>query len=173
MYENIKYDELKNLPDDQKVIALNKLKEIYTDNKAIAEATGAAPIAISNMIKKHILGEHVGRTKANKNETTINNDTIVENKETANEPIREKRKYTRKIQPEIIKEELHKDEIVKEEEPVEYETQHQETISNKFSFTTGLCGEIEGEVVKSRITGITNSLLDDKKYLIELKISEL
>ncbi len=37
MYESYTYEQVKSLPDDQKIIALKELKTIYPENKMLAE----------------------------------------------------------------------------------------------------------------------------------------
>ena len=171
MYENIKYEELKQLPDEQKKEALQELMTIYGSNKAIAEAIGGSTIAIINMYKKYVLGESVGRVKGSKNSTKQEEtlpDTIVETPTNEIET-KPKRKYTRKA----------KDVEVPQETQIEQEEPKQEIVRTPIklaelsvSFTTSLCGNLSGEEIKKRVAGMINSLLDDKTYTINLQIDE-
>ena len=68
MYENLTYDQLKELPDEQKVEALKELKVIYPENKDLAEHLGGAHIAVSNMVAKYLEGKQLGRKKMTEEE---------------------------------------------------------------------------------------------------------
>jgi len=164
MYENIKYEELKQLPDEQKKEALQELMTIYGSNKGIAEATGGAVVALVNMYKKFVLGESVGRVKGSKNSTKQKEtlpETIVETP-TDDTEIKPKRKHTKKAKDIEVPQEIQ----TQQEEPIKLA----ELIS--VSFTTSLCGNLSGEEIKKRVIGMINSLLDDKSYLINLQIDE-
>jgi len=171
MYEQIKYEELKQLPDEQKKEALQELMTIHGSNKAIAEAVGGSTIAIINMHKKYVLGESVGRVKGSKNSTKQEEtlpEKVVETP-TDDTEIKPKRKYTRKT----------KDVEVPQELQIEQEAQVQEIVRTPIklaelsvSFTTSLCGNLSGEEIKKRVTGMINSLLEDKTYTINLQIDE-
>ncbi len=68
MYETITYDQLKELPDDQKVLALKELKTLFPDNKDLAKHLNTAHIAVSNMVGKYLEGKQVGRKKMTEEE---------------------------------------------------------------------------------------------------------
>jgi len=68
MYENYTYDQIKALPDDQKVTALKELKTTYPDNKDLAKHLDTAHIAVSNMVGKYLEGKTVGRKKMTEEE---------------------------------------------------------------------------------------------------------
>lgn len=149
MYESIKYDELKQLPDEQKKEALQELMDKYGSNKAIAEATGGALIAISNMYSKYVEGKPIGRKKKEEViEETPKNEVSQESKP--------KRKYTKR----------------------NIESQEQEIVRTPIklpkpsSFTTSLSGDFTGEELKERIIGLANSLLSTKTYSITLQLEE-
>lgn len=162
MYESIKYEDLKQLPDDQKKEALQELMTTYGSNSAIAEAVGGVPVAISNMYKKYVEGKSVGRTKGSKNATEAIQEESLNNVT----EIKPKRKYTKKT-----------DKVVEQiQEPLQEEiirTPIKLSELTSLSFTTLLLGDFTGEEIKSRVSGIINSLLNDKKYTINVRIDEL
>jgi hypothetical protein len=155
MYENIKYEELKNLPDEQKKEALQELMATYGSNKAIAEATEGYATTIANMYSKYVEGKHIGRVKGSKNPDKKPKE---ENKV--------KRKYTKKVKEDtIIPIESPQEEIV-------YNKVLEEVKTSTLSFNSSLSGDLSGEEVKVRIIGIVNALLDDKTYSVNLQIDE-
>lgn len=149
MYENIKYEELKQLPDEQKKEALQELMDKYGSNKAIAEATGGALIAIGNMYSKYVEGKPIGRKKK---------EEVIEEapKNEVSQESKPKRKYTKR----------------------NIESQEQEIVRTPIklpkpsSFTTSLSGDFTGEELKERIIGLANSLLSTKTYSITLQLEE-
>lgn len=155
MYESIKYDELKQLPDEQKKEALQEFITKYGSNKAIAEVLGSVPIAISNMIKKYVNDEPIGRKK--KEETTVETPKNEVSQET-----KPKRKYTKKTTIET-KPEPQQPEIIRA--PIKLP-------KPSASFTTSLNGELSGEEIKERVSGIVNALLNSKTYSITLQVEE-
>ena len=169
MYENIKYEELKQLPDNQKKEALQELMATYGSNKAIAEATGAATIAIANLYGKIVEGKTVGRKKGTKNSVKEEDnkeekltDAVIETPASITEE-KPKRKYTKRNNV-VAEAETQKEEIVRK--PIILAD------LKSLSFTTSLSGDLSGEEVKARIIGIVNALLDDKTYSVNLQIDE-
>jgi len=181
MYESIKYEDLKQLPDDQKKEALQELMTTYGSNKAIAEATGAATIAIANLYGKIVEGKQVGRKKGSKNsikteevkeqpKEEMTPEVIVEtpNNVTENKP---KRHYTRKVKEDVkISQDMRQEQDMQQKEIIDKPIILADLKS--ISFTTSLCGNLSGEQIKQRVTGMINSLLDDKEYTINLQINE-
>lgn len=152
MYENIKYEELKQLPDEQKKEVLQELMDKYGSNKAIAEATGGALIAISNMYSKYVEGKPIGRKKK---------EEVIEEapKNKVSQESKPKRKYTKRNTENT---ESQEQEIVRT--PIK--------LPKPSSFTTSLSGDFTGEELKERIIGLANSLLSTKTYSITLQLEE-
>lgn len=153
MYENITYEELKNLPDEEKVKALTELLSITPDRKELAKKLGVAPIAIINLIGKYLEGKQIGRKK----KETIEVENLIE------EP-KQKRKYTRKSKDEE-----------KSEQPIQsLSTQVEKIIfEEKHNITISLNTEFTGSEIQHILTGISTTIFDNKKYKINLEITEI
>jgi len=170
MYENYTYDQLKSLPDDQKITALKELKAIYPDNKDLAKYLDVAFIAVNNMVGKYLEGKQVGRKKM----------TDEEKLQKAQE---------RKLKKQLEQQEQQKPEVnttsqtIRNEEPnailnttpsvtpIKEESQPIQSKTNSFSIK--LDKTMLGEEAISRINGISNSLLKENEYRISLVIEEV
>jgi len=170
MYENHTYNQIKDLPDDQKVEALKELKTMYPDNKDLAKHLNVIPMAISNMVAKYLEGKQVGRKKM----------TDEEKLQKAQE---------RKLKKQLEQQEQQKPEVnttsqtIRNEEPnailnttpsvtpIKEESQPIQSKTNSFSIK--LDKTMLGEEAISRINGISNSLLKENEYRISLVIEEV
>lgn len=164
MYENIKYEELKQLPDDQKKEALQELMNLHGSNSAIAKAIEGFPVAIANMYSKFVEGKQIGRKKGSKNAVKEVVQQPTEEIHIVETPIiipetKPKRTYNRKQ---------------KEVSTIQQDSQESQDITQlpSASFTTSLSGELTGDQIKQRVTGMINSLLDDNQYTINIQIDE-
>lgn len=183
MYEAIKYDELKQLPDDQKKAALKELMTTYGSNKAIAEATGGATIAIANMYGKFVEGKKIGRVKGSKNSKKAEESKEEKSPEISTEtPIivseeKPKRKYTRKVkedaeaQQDISQQETKPDKTI--ELPEINEVSNVPTnIVDVNSFSIIVNKTVSGENAHFLLNGLANTLIKDQQYILEFKITE-
>lgn len=147
MYENLTYEELKNLPEDKKGEAWGELHSSIPSNAELAKKLNVAPIAVVNAVKKYVLGEPIGRAaKKDKPESQPKRSKKSVKEEQAE--VRPKRKYNRKPKTEEI--------------PETTATSFSIDISNAFS----------GEEASVIMHGVGGTLLPDKTYKIEIKISE-
>jgi hypothetical protein len=168
--DNLNYEQLKDLPEEQKKEALLELQRIYGTNSAIAKKLGTYSITISNLFKG-LRGEPIGR--ANKKseiikpkEPEIKLELVPEQKP--------KRKYNKKPKQEVIKNQP----MVQENA----QTENNETINtnidtkietkNTSKFITELDGDYPGTEGKERLNGLAGALLNNKQYTIKLLITE-
>jgi len=166
MYENITYDQLKELPDDQKIIALKELKTIYPDNKDLAKHLDIAHIAINNMVGKYLEGKQVGRKKMTPEEKA---------------QAKTEREAEKKRLKEQEKQETMTQQITTNQDNVPQPTNPNATIVpiinesikiNLNSFSINLNKDMLGEEAISRLSGIANSLLKENQYRVNLIIEE-
>lgn len=149
MYENLTYDQLKELPDEQKVEALKELKVIYPENKDLAEHLGGAHIAVSNMVAKYLEGKQLGRKKMTEEEK---------------QQKREERLRKKQEEAEISLQLQEQQNQLKDEE---------ETLIDNESFSIKFSKIIVGEEATIVLGSIGSSLLKDGKYKINLSIEEV
>jgi outer membrane protein OmpA-like peptidoglycan-associated protein len=169
MYETITYDQLKELPDDQKIEALKELKTIYPDNKDLAKHLDTAHIAISNMVGKYLEGKQVGRKKMTDEEKA---QAKIE-REAEKKRLKEQEKQETLAQQTTTNQEPEIDipqptsenaTVVLVKEPIK-------TDSNSFSIK--LEKDMLGEEAIVRLNGIANSLLKENKYKITVNVEEV
>jgi len=153
MYENLTYDQLKELPDEQKVEALKELKVIYPENKDLAEHLGGAHIAVSNMVAKYLEGKQLGRKKM-----------------TEEEKQQKREERLRKKQEEVEKERLR---LLQEQQIQNQVKDEEEVINSSESFSVKFSKIIVGEEATIVLGNIGGSLLKDGKYKINLSIEEV
>ena len=174
MYETITYDQLKELPVDQKVIALKELKTIYPDNKDLAKHLDTAHIAVSNMVGKYLEGKQVGRKKMTDEE-----------KAQAKAERKLKKQQEEKMQQEQEKQEAMTQSTTTTNQESEVDipqpTSENATVvlvkepiqTNSNSFSIKLEKDMLGEEVIIRLNGIANSLLKENKYKTNVNIEEV
>ncbi|MDD4411990.1 MAG: hypothetical protein PHO58_05830, partial [Bacilli bacterium] len=68
MYETLTYEQLKALPDNEKITALTELKNLYPDNRDLAKHLDVAFIGVNNMVAKFLEGKQLGRKKMTEEE---------------------------------------------------------------------------------------------------------
>jgi hypothetical protein len=153
LYENLTYDQLKELPDEQKVEALKELKARYPDNKDLAEHLGGAHIAVSNMVGKYLEGKQLGRKPM----------TEEEKKQKKEEKLRLKQEEAEKERLRLLQEQQTQHQVKDEEEV---------SVSNG-SFSVKFGKTIIGEEATVVLSSIGNSLLKDGKYKVSLNIEEV
>lgn len=189
MYENLTYEEIKNLPENKKTEAWSELHTIMPSNMELARKLNAAPIAISNAVKKYVLGEPVGRAnKKNKPEQVEQIQQEAEQEpqqEMQEEPkqelqqdqpqvVKTKRKYNKRIKPEVIVELPEADiKADTKQEPVKSE-EVSVPVSNSemYSFLITVNKTVSGEDAQILLGGLANTLLKGQQYSIEVKIKE-
>mgnify|MGYP000905337148 CR=1 FL=1 len=161
MYESYTYEQVKSLPDDQKIIALKELKSIYPENKMLAEHWNVAYIAVSNMVGKYLEGKQIGRKKM-----------------TNEEKAQKKLEREQQKQLELQKQQTQENNEAKKETELEDTTTNIPPItetskpkSNAFGIT--LSKTLSGEEAIKRFNGIANSLLGECEYKIEISIEEV
>ncbi len=174
VYETYTYEEIKALPDDQKVLALKELKEIYPDNKDLAKHLNVAHIAISNMVGKYLEGKQVGRKKMTEEE-----------KAQAKAERKLKKQQEEKMQQEQEKQEAMAQQTIpnQESEVKNSESDLEATVmvtskttqpqSNLNSFNINLNKNMLGEEAITRLSGVANSLLKENQYRVSLVIEEV
>jgi len=173
VYESYTYDQLKELPDDQKITALKELKTIYPDNKDLAKHLDTAHIAISNMVGKYLEGKSVGRKKMTEEEKAQAKEQRKLKKQA------EEAKAQQQIQQEQQEEVQSEDKVVTTLPEIKNEesntttpiTQSIQPKTNSFSIK--LEKNLTGEEATARLNGIANSLLKDNTYKISLVIEEV
>lgn len=157
MYEDLTYEQLKEMPDEQKKEVLSKMLEEYKDSKTVAsKIPGASFIAISNLIRKLIEGKPVGRIKKEETDTTETTETNIQ----AEKP---KRKYTRRIVDREAINEYKQEDIQQKTEVV---------VHKNINTSINIPAVFGNELVK-RLEGLAKSILDDKEYEINIQITEL
>lgn len=169
MYENITYEELKNLPEDQKVEAWKELHDLYPSNKELSLKLGVAQIAVTNAIKKYVLNEPIGR--ANKKEKAeYSPEQIQEVQEDTKPELQQeqqvdkpKRKYNRKSK---------QDNLTLEIEPVTVKNESDKINIDINTFLININNTFSGENAQVILNGIGSTFLKDRNYNIEIKISE-
>lgn len=176
MYDNITYDQLKELPVEQKKEALIALKGKYPTYKEMAQAIGGNPVALANLYLRLVEGQKFGgRKKKEVVEQTAPEAPVVpeipiapvalETPTQKEKPKRGRRKATDKA-------------------PKATETKAITTVDEKkeiavvapkkvVSFTISLETEGTGDEAKSRIEGVAGSLMKDKTYKVKLTIEEM
>lgn len=169
VYETYTYEEIKALPDDQKVLALKELKTIYPDNKDLAKHLDVAHIAISNMVGKYLEGKQVGRKKMTEEEKA---------------QAKAEREAEKKRLKEQEKQEVMAQQVVTNQESEVKNSEFDfsasfiatpktaQPKSNSNSFSIKLEKDMLGEEAILRINGIANSLLKENKYRVNLIIEE-
>lgn len=160
-YANINYDQFKELSDEQKSEALKELEKRFPDRKDLAEYLGIRGNVLGILYSKYIDGKKLGRQKVETNNSVIED-----------------------IKIETTKEEIPEQKHIEEIKPVEYTplqlvtpNQPVKTIEpkneNDEGYSVNLNKQVNGEEAISRITRIANSLLEDKRYNINIVIKEL
>lgn len=170
MYENYTYEQLKALPDDEKVIALQELKTTYPDNKDLAKHLDVAFIAVNNMVGKYLEGRQVGRRKM-----TDEEKAQAKLEREAKKKLEKTQEQQKSNEEEKVNIATTDQETVNEEKSVEKPNTEepkplQPTID---SFSIKLEKNLTGEEAISRINGIANSLLKESQYKISLIIEEV
>ena len=160
MYESFTYNQIKDLPEDQKVEALKELKTMYPDNKDLAKHWDVAFIAANNMIGKYLEGKQVGRKKMTPEEKA------------QAKLQRETEKKLKEQQTSINVNEASNTESVIPEKSISSITQEIQSI-NTTSFSIKLQKEILGEEATTILNSIANTLLKEGKYKVSLSIEEL
>ena len=176
VYESYTYDQLKELSDDQKVIALKELKTIYPDNKDLAKHLDTAHIAVSNMVGKYLEGKSVGRKKMTEEEKA----QAKAERELKKAQESQKQSNQENKAEDVIKtteQTINEVNEVKDEEktipPIKEESQVKTPESKSNSFSIKLDKNMNGEEAISRLSGIANSLLKENQYKVSLVIEEV
>ena len=164
MYENIAYEEIKSLPEDQKAEAWKELHDLYPSNKELSLKLGVAQIAVTNAVKKYVLGEPIGR--ANKKEKPEASELVQDNpqidkqeSQQEQQELKPKRKYNRKVK---------QDTIIEPKNVIE--SPDFRIIVN--SFLININNTFSGEDAQVILNGVGGTLLKGHKYNLEIKISE-
>jgi hypothetical protein len=165
MYENLSYEQLKELPGEQKKNALMQLKEQYPHYKEMAEKIGGTPTALSNLYLRIVEGRKFGRKKKVVIEPTIVETTFKAPAEApAEAPVKLRRTRRKSI-------------AVPDFQPVSTINEQRDVlempVKKAISFTINLGIEETGNEAKSRIEGIIGSLLKEKIYNIKMSIEEV
>lgn len=153
----VNYEELKTLPDEEKIKVLKELAEKYTrDGKpyfpAIATALGGSVIAVANLYNRLVEGKSVGRPRK---EDKVDEPEIKEKKKRGPKPASEKVETSpTPIQVPVLK-----------EEPQENQQ------NNNYNFSMNAV--FDGEEAAERVIAIANSFFKKSKYSIEMKVKEL
>jgi hypothetical protein len=163
MYENLSYEQLKELPGEQKKNALLQLKEKYPHYKEMAEKIGGTPTALSNLYLRIVEGKKFGRKKKE----------VIEPPKVVASPVIEAAAET----PVKLRRTRRKSIVVPEAQPATTIGEQREILvmpaKKSISFTINLGIEETGNEAKSRIEGIVGSLLKEKVYNIKMSIEEV
>ncbi len=165
MYESYTYEQVKSLPDDQKIEALKELKSIYPDNRDLAQHLNVAHIAVSNMVGKYLEGKTVGRKKMTPEEKA---QKKLEREAEKLRQLQEQHNQTQEINTTQTQQETKDNE---EEKDIPSITETLKPKSNAFGIT--LTKTLSGEEAIKRFNGIANSLLGECEYKIEVSIEEV
>jgi len=177
MYENITYQQLKELTDEQKKEAIISLKNKYATYKEMAQAVGGVPVALSNLYLRLVDGKKMGRKK--KDETTVQpkknsvQDNQNEQTEKQSEPVLSSKELSIKKQKSAS--DSSTENVATSQLPAERKQESIPTTKPKksASFTIGMEIEAIGEEAKNRIQGVANSLLNNKTYKIKVIVEEV
>jgi hypothetical protein len=165
MYENYTYEQIKALPDTQKIEALKELKILYPENKDLAQHWNVIPMAISNMVAKYLEGKQLGRKKM----------TPEEKLQKAKERKLKKEQEEKLAKQETINQES-KDSVPQPTTPnatvVPVVNQPIQS-TNTTSFSIKLQKDILGEEATAILGSIANTLLKEGKYKVSLSVEEL
>ena len=169
MYENLSYEQLKELPGDQKKNALMQLKKQYPHYKEMAEKIGGTPTALSNLYLRIVEGRRFGRKKKE----------VVESVKAAEPPkvIGSPDMEASAEAPVKLRRTRRKSVAVPESQPVTTIGEQREILAipakKAIAFTISLGIEETGNEARSRIEGIIGSLLKEKTYNIKMSIEEV
>lgn len=180
VYETYTYEEIKNLPDDQKVLALKELKNLYPDNKDLAKHLDVIPMVVSNMVGKYLEGKQSGRKPMTEEEKA---QAKIEREAKKLKELQEQQQLQKQQEEEKEKEKVNKTESQESQESKEVENKALETATipipniqtqiNSSSFTIKLDKNIAGEEATMMLSSLANTLLKDGKYKISLTIEEV
>jgi len=172
MYETLTYEQLKALPDDQKIIALKELKSTYPDNRDLAKHLDVAHIAVSNMVGKYLEGKQLGRKKMTEEEKA---QAKAERELKKLQELQAQQEQIQKSQQEESQEEETKTETQETKEEVKDEISNviNQSESKNDSFAIKLEKNMTGEEAILRLNGIANSLLKENKYKVVLSVKEV
>ena len=171
MYENYTYEQVKNLPDEQKIEALKELKVIYPENKILAQHWDVAHIAVSNMVGKYLEGKQMGRKKMTEEEKAQKKAERETNKK-----LKQYQEHQRELQEqEEVKTNVKEIKDVEEINNAQYDKDITQTIvkETKYGFSIKLDIKMTGEEAINRLSGIANSLLKENEYKVELNVEEV
>lgn len=147
MYESITYAEIKSLPKEQKPDAWKELKAMYSSQKELAEKLSVNPSIVYNMISRYA-------------------------KEEKTETVKTLKKANRMKKQEIQEKQEQNVDIIEAKPAV------QETITAKTNevvnetFSIFIKKAVSGEDAQLLLNGIGSTLLKNKKYEIEVMITE-
>jgi hypothetical protein len=147
MNDNLSYNVLKTLSDEEKREVLVQLKEKFASYKEMADKIGGSPLVLSNMYLRVVEGKKFGRNKK------IRPEAVVE------EVIKPKRKYTTRKS--------------KQAESLAQLPVAESEGKKVLSFNIGLNLLSSGEDAVERINGIAGALLKDRKYKVQLMVEEV
>jgi len=168
----INYEQLKELPDAEKIKVLKELGEKYTrDGKpyfpAIATALGGSVIAVANLYNRLVEGRHIGRPKSGGKQIVAE---LPKKENAKNKKQKLPPESVEGSNPELVQEPYEafsiKDTLNKS---VGEEPQPQDC--NKYNLCINAV--FDGKEASDRIIAIANSFYKTAKYQIELKIKEL
>lgn len=175
IYETYTYEEIKNLPDDQKITALKELKAIYPDNKDLAKHLDTAHIAVSNMVGKYLEGKTVGRTKMTDEEKAQAKAKREAEKKLKAQKEKEQQEQELKQQTSQTQtqEQVLNTDQGKVQESQSIQKFNPEPKTNSNLFTINLNKDIMGEEATAILNGFANTLLKGNNYKVSLNIEEV
>ena len=164
MYENLAYEEIKNLPEDKRIEAWSELHKLMPSNVELARKLNTLPIAVSNAVKKYVLGEPVGRGSKKNRPEQMNSYVEPQSQERSElqqdqpQVVKPKRRYNKRKKPEVVIE-LPKVDIPASNVDID-------------SFSITITKTISGEDAQLLLNGIGGTFLKDQRYSVEIKIIE-
>ncbi|MGI6668329.1 MAG: hypothetical protein ACOX4M_02500 [Acetivibrionales bacterium] len=150
MYENITYAELKSLPREQKVIAWKELKNMYSTQKELAEKLGVSPNLVYNMISRYVNNAPDETEKDEEQQTA----------EQAGKASHRRRRRKRRLDSDAVSD------ISGTVQKISF------TEGNEL-FSISIKKIVAGEDAQFLFSGIGGTMLKDRKYMVEVKITEI
>ncbi len=161
MYENITYAELKKLPKEQKIEAWKELVALTPKKKDLAVKLGVSPAIVYNMISRYVSDKSEQKQKQDEDETPVKLKP------------RRARQQKRKVENVDLAAE-NQDESPAEtpENSVVSENSIEHNVAGKEAFSIAISKIVSGGDARILMTGIGSTLLNDREYSVEVKITE-
>lgn len=172
--DNLSYNELKELSYEEKKAILIQLKEKFASYKEMADKIGGTPLVLSNMYLRVVEGKRFGRNKKEKliPAQSDNMETDIEDKVTYTLESNQASPVSQFNME--VSEPRHRKSPGRKPKIIDIQRQDTQPLQRAIfnNFTISLDMEVSGEEARSRMQGIIGALLQEKKYRINMSISE-